>query len=61
MDYRDMSGLTVKDGRLINDRPNSITGIQQAVNIKREMKDQRKVGMMTRAMVNAEMMKDIIR
>jgi len=56
-----MSGLTVKDGRLINDRPNSITGIQQAVNIKREMKDQRKVGMMTRAMVNAEMMKDIIR
>jgi hypothetical protein len=61
MDYRDMSGLTVKDGRLINDRPNSITGIQQAANIKREMKDQRKVGMMTRAMVNAEMMKDIIR
>jgi hypothetical protein len=61
MDYRDMSGLTVKDGRLINDRPNSITGIQQAANIKREMKDQRKVGMMTRAIVNAEMMKDIIR
>ncbi len=61
MNYRDMSGLTVKDGRLINDRPNSITGIQQAANIKREMKDQRKVGMMTRAIVNAEMMKDIIR
>ena len=61
MDYKDMSGLTVKDGRLINDRPNSITGIQQAANIKREMKDQRKVGMMTRAIVNAEMMKDIIR
>ena len=61
MNYRDMSGLTVKDGRLINDRPNSITGIQQAANIKRELKDQRKVGMMTRAIVNAEMMKDIIR
>ena len=61
MDYKDMSGLTVKDGRLINDRPNSITGIQQAANIKREMKDQRKVGMMTRAIVNAEIMKDIIR
>jgi len=61
MNYRDMSGLTVKDGRLINDRPNSIMGIQQAANIKREMKDQRKVGMMTRAIVNAEMMKDIIR
>lgn len=61
MNYRDMSGLTVKDGRLINDRPNSIMGIQQAADLKREMKEQRKVSMMTRAIVNADMIKGIIR
>ncbi len=61
MNYRDMSGLTVKDGRLINDRPNSVTGLQQAADLKREMKEQRKVSMMTRAIVNADMIKGIIR
>tara|TARA_R110002020_G_scaffold105254_1_gene245650 strand:- start:295 stop:480 length:186 start_codon:yes stop_codon:yes gene_type:complete len=61
MDYRDMSGLTVKDGRLINNRPDSRTGIEKACELNRSMYEQRKVGMMTRAMVNAEMMKDIIR
>ena len=33
--YQSMGGLTVKDGRLINDRPTGITGIAQAADKER--------------------------
>lgn len=29
------SGLTIEDGMLINNRPNSMTGIQKAVEVKK--------------------------
>jgi len=47
--------LTVRNGRLINNRPNNITGIQQAAQIKKEMKRESKISMMEEAIVRAEM------
>jgi hypothetical protein len=46
MQYND---LTVKDGRLINNRPNSITGIQQAAQIKKDLKKAEKIQMYSEA------------
>jgi len=46
MQYND---LTVKNGRLINNRPNGITGIQQAAEIKKAMKKADKIEMMAQA------------
>lgn len=52
--------LTVKNGRLINNRPNGVTGIQQAAQIKKEMKRQDKIAMMEEAMYRAEMKADLM-
>jgi len=44
--YRDYgSGLDVKNGRLINNRPDGMTGIAQAAISKRAIKRSEKVGM----------------
>jgi hypothetical protein len=44
--YRDYgSGLDVKNGRLINNRPDGMTGIAQAAISKRSIKRSEKVGM----------------
>ena len=40
-DYVD--GLYVKDGRLINDRVPGITGIEKAANMRRIIKEDRKI------------------
>jgi hypothetical protein len=37
-----MNGLTIKNGRLVNERPNGMTGIQQAANMKRIIDEDRK-------------------
>jgi hypothetical protein len=42
-------GLTIKNGRLINDRPNGISGIQEAVNIKKALKRAEKLQMYSEA------------
>jgi hypothetical protein len=52
--------LTVRNGRLINTRPNDITGIQQAVKIKKEMKKAEKIQMMSDAFYQAEMRADMM-
>jgi hypothetical protein len=39
------NGLTVKNGRLINNRPDGMTGIAQAAISKRSIKRSEKVGM----------------
>ena len=39
-----MDGLTIKNGRLINERPNGMTGIQQAANMKRIIDDTKDIG-----------------
>jgi protein tyrosine phosphatase (PTP) superfamily phosphohydrolase (DUF442 family) len=46
MNYND---LTVKNGRLINNRPTDKTGIQQAAEIKKAMKKADKIEMMAQA------------
>jgi len=43
MKYKSMGGLTVKDGRLINDREPGVSGIEQAARIKKSMCRARRV------------------
>lgn len=51
-----MDGLTVKNGRLVNERPVGMTGIQQAANIKRMVKEDRKIKMIADGIQRAEAM-----
>lgn len=55
----DNRGLYVKDGRLINDRPNSMTGIQKAANMKRIIDEDRKIKMIADGIERAESNKNI--
>ena len=54
-----MDGLTIKDGRLINNRPNSITGIEEAAMIKQAAKKARKVEQIAAGVEMAESMKEM--
>jgi len=51
-----MNGLDIKNGRLINERPVGMTGIQQAANIKRIIKEDRKIKMIADGIQRAEAM-----
>jgi len=42
-------GLTIKNGRLINNRPTGITGIQEAAQIKSNLKKAKKLEMYSEA------------
>lgn len=55
------AGLTVKNGRLVNERPAGISGIQQAANIKRTIDRSRKVDMIADGINLAEDKKDFYR
>lgn len=52
-----MDGLTIKNGRLVNKRPVGMTGIQQAANIKRIIKEDRKIKSIADGIERAESMK----
>lgn len=59
-------GLTIKNGRLINDRPTGTTGIQEAVQIKKDLKKSKKLEMYSEAVSlgiqkakNVEQVKDM--
>jgi hypothetical protein len=52
-------GLTVRGGRLINNRPDSEMGIVSAANARREMKRQSKIQMQAEAYVRGEQMSEI--
>ena len=54
MRYQSMVGLTVKDGRLINDRPCGVTGIAQAAQLKKTMHRAKKVDMIADGIELAE-------
>ena len=47
-------GTYVKDGRLINDRPDGVTGIQQAADIKRAVENDRKINRVAEGIQLAE-------
>ena len=53
--------LTVRNGRLINNRPNDVTGIQQAAQVKKDLKKAKKLDMYSEAVAlgiaKANMMK----
>jgi hypothetical protein len=51
--------LTVRNGRLINTRPNSVTGIQQAAQIKKDLKREQKIQMMAEAVYRGDKMSDL--
>jgi len=56
-DYVD--GLYVKNGRLINDRPDSMTGIQRAANMKRIIDEDRDIRKIAEGIERAEMRKNM--
>ena len=52
-----VDGLYIKNGRLINDRMDSMTGIQQAANMKLIIKEDRKIKRIADGIERAEDMK----
>ena len=56
---KNYNGLTVKGGRLINQLPTGMTGIQRAAQVKKEMKRAEKISMMSEAMYQAEIRADL--
>ncbi len=54
-----VGGLYVKQGRLINERPDGMTGIQQAANLKRMKKIAYKEEMIAKGIELSEMRKDM--
>jgi len=54
-----MEGLRIQNGRLINDRPDSITGLQRMARMKKAIKRQEKISMMVDAMRRKDMLDDI--
>lgn len=57
--FSDTSGLTVKQGRLINQRPQDVIPITQAAIMRKERKRQEKIDMMAQAFERGEMMSDL--
>lgn len=58
--YTMYNDLTIRNGRLVNNRPNDVTGIQQAAQIKKDLKREQKIQMMEEAMYRAEMRADMM-
>lgn len=54
-------GLTVKDGMLINNRPTSTSGIQQAVDLKKTLKRAEKIQTMSEAVALGSLKEDIMK
>ena len=51
-----VEGLYVKDGRLINGRPNSMMGIEKAARMKSEVKRQKNIEEISQGIQRAKMM-----
>jgi hypothetical protein len=51
-------GLTVKEGRLINNRPDGCTGIAQMAKLRKEAKREEKIGMIAEGYSRGEMMSE---
>jgi len=54
-----VEGLYIKDGRLINGRPNGINGIEKAASLKNMMKSSKKINMIADAIDLAEVRKNM--
>lgn len=53
------SGLTVKNGRLINNRPVGRSGIEEAAELRKMVKKNQKANMIADGIERAEMRKDM--
>lgn len=53
-----VNGLYVKDGRLINDRPKGMTGIEEASMYRKQMKKQYKIDCIADGIERAKMRMD---
>jgi|TARA_R100000900_G_C3255243_1_gene148252 hypothetical protein len=53
-----MNGLTIKNGRLVNERPDGMTGIQEAANMKRIIDEGRQIKIIADGIQRAESMKE---
>ena len=54
-----VNGLYSKDGRLINSRPDSESGIERAASIRKELKNAKKISMIADGIELADMRKKI--
>ena len=54
-----MDGLTIKNGRLINNRPNGMTGIEEAAKMRKAVKRARKMEEIAEGIRMAESMKEL--
>jgi hypothetical protein len=54
------AGLDIRNGRLINNRPDGITGIQKICETKKMMKREQKIEMMGEADVRASMRENMM-
>ena len=61
MKFQSMGGLRVEKGRLINDRPNGVSGIEQAGMLRKAMRRAKKVDMMADGIELAEGRKNFYR
>jgi len=52
-------GLTVRNGRLINNRPDGQTGIAQAAEIRKSMKRAEKISIVAKGTAMGEMMSEM--
>ena len=53
------NGLTVKGGRLINEMPNGVMGIQAAADARKMRKREEKISMIAQGYERAEMMSEM--
>ena len=60
MKYKSMGGLTVKDGRLINDRQDGLSGIAEANNLRNRKQRSEKVNMLADGILLAEAKKKML-
>jgi len=56
---KDMSGLTMDGGRLINERPDGMTGIQMMANVKSARKRMEKIDMIAQGNEMARNQRDM--
>jgi len=58
---KDMSGLTIEGGRLINERPDGMTGIQMMANVKSARKRMEKIDMIAQGNEMARNRRDMFK
>ena len=59
LSFMKTEGLTIKNGRLVNNRPNQMTGIQEASMYRQMMKKQYKIDCIADGIERAEMRKGL--